>query len=93
MSKLCKDCKWSATDWLGDRFMECRAPENIKRVGAKPITALINGTMLYDDAATSYRYTYCTTHRDDMLPWIGHTCGRWGRWFDAREPQGESNVG
>ena len=80
MSKLCKDCRWCNYDEGHDdglEFAKCNAPQNMK----SPSGDLVSGS-----PTESWRWTYCSTHREEpfFLDIIMRGCGKRGRWWQAK---------
>jgi len=71
----CKDCRHcvTSTSPLTDNefeYAKCMAPKNL-------IMDRVSGEM-------TLRWSFCSTHRDDVWPVaiLHRTCGKRGRWFE-----------
>lgn len=72
-TRFCKDCKWANDPGAGG-LMQCNSPRGLSE--AHPVT----GERKPVDS-------WCSTQRMDPWPvdWLTGTCGRRGRWWEARE--------
>jgi len=75
--KLCKDCKWCKNTNKRRAYFECHHPNNrSERID------LVDGEVIKVS-----QVTYCDNQR--LRDWLQcrttHTCGKEGRWWEAKD--------
>ena len=80
--KKCSECACLSIGYLGLRFADCRAPENIDK-GAMKALKFVG----IDDPPNEYRLDYVSIQRAAGWFWarLDNRCGREGRWFKLKE--------